>query len=53
MKCDHVVCNSVRAVFVGCTVHTFPVGWLEVLSKEPKPVLTLKKNRHLPGLEEC
>ena len=37
MKCDYVVCNSVRAVFVGI-LFTSPVGWLEVCSRQPKPV---------------
>ena len=46
---DYAVCNSERAVFV-VTVHT--PRW-RFFSRQPKPVLTMKKNHHLSGLEEC
>ena len=37
------LCNFVGAVFCGCAIHTLPsVGW-RFLSRQPKPVLTLRK----------
>ena len=46
MKCDYAVCNSVRAVFAG-VLFTHPVGWLEIFSRQPKPVITMRKESPL------
>ena len=43
MKCDYVVCNSVRAVFV-CVLFTPSVGWLEVF---------LQATESCPNYEKC
>ena len=52
MKCDHDVCNSVRAVFVG-VLFKLSVGWLEVFLQTTETCPNFKKNCHLSGLEEC
>ena len=45
LKCD-MLCNSVRAAFCGCTVHTSRRLARGFFSKQPKPVLTLRKKIH-------
>ena len=53
MKCDHAV-QLCACCICGCTVHTLPsVDW-RFFSRQPKPVLTLrKKNTNRQGLKNA
>ena len=52
VKCDHAV-QLCTCCTCGCTVHTSPVGWLEVFLQATEKSPNFEKKHQSSGLEEC